>query len=65
MLTKIRFTATGCCSAIGNFSSGDLARVSVELARHLVEEARCAKYDEASPPEPVVEAPRRTRRKGR
>lgn len=66
MLTKIRFTVTGCCSAIGNFEPGDVARVSAAMARHLVEEARCAKYDEpAQQEEQPAEPPKRGRRKGR
>jgi hypothetical protein len=68
MLTRIKFTANGCCSAIGNFSSGDTARVSAEMARHLVEEAKCAKYDEPAPQAdaaPVAEQSLPRKRKGR
>ena len=64
MEVAIKFTATGGCSAFGEFSPGDVARIPADLARHLVEEARCAKYVEA--PEPaavVVEAPATKQRK--
>jgi hypothetical protein len=61
MLVQIKFIAFGCCSAIGNFEPNDTARVSAAMARHLVEEARCAKYVEA----PVSEAPKPRKRKGR
>lgn len=49
MLISIRFTKTGCCSAIGNFEPGDVARVSEGMARHLVDEAMVANYDRQSP----------------
>lgn len=44
MTVQIRFTKTGCCSAIGNFSPGDTARIGVDMAKHLVDEAKVAKY---------------------
>jgi hypothetical protein len=63
MQVQVKFTAFGCCSAIGNFEPGDTARVSVEMAKHLVDEARCAKYMQA--PAPVAEKPQPRKRKGR
>jgi hypothetical protein len=45
MQVKIKFKAQGSCSALGNFAPGGTVRVSAALARHLVEEARCAEYD--------------------
>lgn len=52
MARTIKFTASGCCSALGNFASGDIARnIDDALAAHLVDEARCAKYL------PLVKAP--------
>lgn len=44
MVKSIEFTVTGCCSAIGNFEPGDTARLPADIAAHLVDEARCAKY---------------------
>ena len=44
MQVQIIFTATGSSSVTGNFAPGDTLRCSAELARHLVEEAQCARY---------------------
>jgi hypothetical protein len=64
MLKHIEFTAFGCCSAIGNFEPGDKARLPADIAAHLVDEARCAKYSEpVAAPEPKAEPVRK--RKGR
>lgn len=41
---RIKFTAQGSNSMIGGFSTGDVATVDEEIARHLVEEARVATY---------------------
>lgn len=65
MLVQVKFTVLGCCSAIGNFEPGDTARVSAAMAKHLVEEARCAKYVEQPQPAPVAEEPQPRKRKGR
>jgi hypothetical protein len=65
-MKKIKFTALGSSSAIGSFSPGDTARLSDDLARHLVEEARCAEYvfEAAKPAEaPQEEAPKRRKAK--
>ena len=64
MLVQIKLTALGSNSAIGSFSPGDTARLPVAFARHLVEEARVAKYMEA--PAPVAEVQTQPRkRKGK
>jgi hypothetical protein len=56
-MKSIEFTAAGCCNALGNFASGDIARnVDAALADHLVNEVGCAKWLEApkpAEPEPV------------
>lgn len=57
-MVQIKFVAQGANSVLGGFSSGDVARVSAEFARHLVEEARVAQYVEK--PE---EAPKPARKK--
>jgi hypothetical protein len=44
MQVQIVFTASGSSSATGNFAPGDTLRCSSELARHLVDEAQCARY---------------------
>ena len=44
-MASIQFTASGSCSALGNFEPGDIARnIPDALAEHLVKEASCAKY---------------------
>lgn len=57
MLKQIRFKANGCCSAIGNFEPGDVARIDDALAAHLVDEAKVADYvatpKTADQPEPA------------
>ena len=59
-MVQIRFIRQGANSLIGGFSSGDLARVSEDFARHLVEEARVAEYVQAQQKEAV--APKRGRK---
>lgn len=45
MAKSIEFTASGSCSALGNFAPGTIARnIPDGLADHLVKEAMCAKY---------------------
>lgn len=54
---RIKFKASGFCSAVGNFAPGDFAILSDEMARHLVEEACAAEYAEVAVAEdsPVIE----------
>ena len=59
-MVKIRFIRQGANSLIGGFSSGDLARVSEDFARHLVEDARVAEYIQAQQKEAA--APKRGRK---
>lgn len=52
MQRKIKFITNGSTSAFGSFANGDLLVCGADLARHYVEEARCARYDdEAAPPD--------------
>ena len=44
MQVQVKFTASGCSAATGNFAPGDIARVSAEVANHFVNEAGCAVY---------------------
>ena len=58
MQVQIIFTARGSSTVTGNFAPGDTLRCSAEHARHLVDEAQCARYantaqgmaDGATPP---------------
>lgn len=56
-MKQIEFTHTGHSHALGNFAAGDVARVPDDLARHFVDDAKCAKYVEGVAPDvvPVVE----------
>lgn len=51
MQVQIQFLAGGANSMIGGFCAGDVARVSAEMAKHLVEEVGIAKYITAQPAE--------------
>lgn len=54
-MVKIRFTAQGANALIGGFSTGDVANVGEALAKHLVEEARVARYmDNDEPRKPAA-----------
>jgi len=44
MSVEIVFTAQGSNTALGNFAAGDRLRCGESMARHLVEEARVARY---------------------
>ena len=44
MQVQIIFTAYGSSHLTGNFGPGDTLRCSTEQARHLVQDARCARY---------------------
>ena len=47
----VKFITAGSNSAFGSFEAGSLLRCSPEMAKHLVEEVKCAKYMEA----PVIQ----------
>lgn len=48
MITQIKFIGHGANSLIGGFAPGDTARVSAEMAKHLVD-AGCAVYATSAP----------------
>lgn len=55
-MVQIKFTASGANTLIGGFASGDTLRCGEALAKHLVEEMKCAKYmDAPAPAAPVVQ----------
>lgn len=43
---QVKFITSGANSAFGGFSEGDTLRCSPEMAKHLVEEIKCAVYDD-------------------
>jgi len=55
MQVVIVFTAQGSNTALGNFAPGDRLRCGDTLARHLVEEARVARY--ATPAATLADTP--------
>ncbi len=56
-MKSIRFHAQGSNSVIGNFGPGDVARVDDKFAKHLVDEAKVAKYYEPEAVKPARAAP--------
>lgn len=63
MQTRIEFIRGGSNTILGDFAPGDVFRAPSALARHLVEEAKVARYIESKvlEPAPAVE----TRKRGR
>ena len=43
-MVKIKFIVGGANSAFGGFSAGDMLTCSEAMAKHLVDEVKCAKY---------------------
>jgi hypothetical protein len=43
-MPQVRFTTFGAMSSIGGFEPGQLLRCGAEMARHLVEDCKCAVY---------------------
>lgn len=48
-MPQVRFTTFGAMSSIGGFEPGQLLRCGAEMARHLVEDCKCAQY--TTPPD--------------
>lgn len=46
-MVQVKFTTFGANTAFGSFAPGETLRCSEALAKHLVDEIRCAKYVEA------------------
>ena len=63
MQVQIKFTVGGANSVCGGFSAGDMLRCSAAMAKHLVEDAKCAEYaaTPANPPEVEAKRPRKTK----
>lgn len=56
-MTQIKFNTFGSTSAGGSFAPGDIMRCDEKLARHLVEDAKCAVYlNQNQAAQPVKEA---------
>lgn len=64
-MVQIKFIRQGSNSAIGGFSSGDIARVSEAMAKHLVEEAMVAKYMDAPVKQEAVKVDLKRTRKAK
>lgn len=64
-MVQIKFKTFGATSAGGAFAPGDVMRCSEEMARHLVDEAKCAAYIQtaASQDSEAVEEAKPTRRR--
>lgn len=59
-MVEIKFTTNGANQLIGGFANGDRLLCTPELARHLVDEARCARY--VKPPAEQPASPVRARK---
>ena len=55
-MVQVKFITFGATSAGGSFAPGDVLRCSEDTARHLVEEAKCAKYVQSPKPQAEAEA---------
>lgn len=62
---QIKFITGGANSAFGGFSAGDILRCSEAMAKHLVEEIKCAKYMDAPVQKTEIEPPKRRKTKGK
>lgn len=64
-MVKVKFITGGANSAFGGFCPGDVLVCSEAMAKHLVEEIGCAKYD-VDGPETVelkdADTPKRSRK---
>ena len=47
-MVKVKFITNGANSAFGGFCAGDELRCSEAMARHLVDDVKCAKYSEVN-----------------
>lgn len=54
MQTRVKFTQFGHNTAVGNFGPGDVLVCGTSMARHLVEQVGCAKYDAQPAPAPAA-----------
>lgn len=45
-MVKVKFITNGANSAFGGFVAGDELRCSEAMAKHLVDDVKCAKYSE-------------------
>ena len=58
MQVSIVFTHRGSSAKYGNFAPGDMVKCSAEEAKHFVEDAGCARYDDgAKSSEPAAKKP--------
>jgi len=61
----VQFTSNGSNSVFGNFAAGDTLRCGDAMARHLVREARVAKFMEPAADAPPAESPSKPARSRR
>ena len=60
---QIKFITGGANSAFGGFSAGDVLRCSPEMAKHLVEDIKCAIYMDSPSAELAQHEPESPKRK--
>ncbi len=54
MQRQIKFTSSGHSHSFGNFVAGDVLRCPADAAKHFVEDAQAAVYDDVAPVPPVA-----------
>ena len=60
-MVKVKFLVGGANSAFGGFQAGDVLVCSEAMAKHLIEDVKCAKYAE-QPAQEEKEAPKSKRK---
>jgi len=60
MQVQIKFTRQGGSPMTGEFSPGDTLRCDPALAKHLVDQAKCAKYMPAAEKKPALTRTRKS-----
>lgn len=64
-MVKVKFITSGANSAFGGFCAGDILVCSESMADHLVNDIRCAKYDQIKKETAENEAKKTTAKRGR
>ena len=64
-MVKVKFITGGANSAFGGFSAGDFLVCSEAMAKHLVDDIGCAKYESVAAPETVELKDADTPKRGR
>lgn len=64
-MVKVKFITNGANSAFGGFVAGDELRCSEAMAKHLVDDVKCAKYVETQQKIEPEDKPKPVKRKAK